>query len=148
MTFGCQDLSRHFNTLMFNSCLSNSLPKPMRWLTMWVTLFCTSVMDSTCFILNSSYSWIRACFLALLTSLIPSWVTSRTSHISLALLHCETRKNSSMLRDEVRIFFALQSYWAFLLSSSFHWVHGLLTCTSSTICLGIYGPFMIASHIP
>jgi len=34
VTFGSQDLSRHFNTLMFNSSLSNSLPKLMRWLTM------------------------------------------------------------------------------------------------------------------
>ena len=34
VTFCCQDLSRHFNTFIFNSSLSNSLPKPMRWLTM------------------------------------------------------------------------------------------------------------------
>jgi len=53
-----------------------------------------------------------------------------------------------MLRDEVRIFFALQSYWALLLSSSVHLVHGLSTYTLPIVCLGVYGPFMIASHIP
>ena len=46
VTFGCQFLSRNFSTLMFSSSLSNSLPKPMRWLTMWVNLFWTSAMDS------------------------------------------------------------------------------------------------------
>jgi len=86
VTFGCQVLSRHSNTLIFSSALSNSLPKPMRRLTIWVNLFYTSAMDSPCCILNSSYSCIKASILALFTSLVPSCVTSSTSHISLALL--------------------------------------------------------------
>jgi len=86
VTFGCQFLSRHFNTLMFSSSLSNSLPRPMRWLTMWVNLFWTLAIDSH-FCLKSSYSWIKACFLALFTSFVPSCVTFGTFHISFVLLH-------------------------------------------------------------
>jgi len=112
VTFGCQLLSRHFSTLMFISFLSNSLFGPMRWLTMWVNLFWTSVMYSPFCILKSSYSWIKACFLAFFTSFIPSCLTSSAFHISFALLHWETLKNTFILKDEVIIFFVLQSYWA------------------------------------
>jgi len=72
VTLGCQLLSRNFNTLMFSSSLSNSFPKPIRWLTIFVNLFCTSATDSLCCILNNSYSWIKACFLALFTLFLPT----------------------------------------------------------------------------
>jgi len=76
---------------MFNSSLTNSLPKPMRWLTMWVNLFCTSAIDSPCFLLNSSYSWIKPCFLAILTSMVPSYkrerLEKREEHKIFILVH-------------------------------------------------------------
>ncbi|KAE9587597.1 hypothetical protein Lalb_Chr23g0275621 [Lupinus albus] len=40
---------------------------------------------------NNSYSCVNAFNLARLTSLVPSWVTCKLFHISLALLHCETQ---------------------------------------------------------
>ena len=89
MTFGCQDLSKHLRILMFSSSLSKILPRMMRWFTMWVNLFCTSEMFSPFNILNISYSWIKACFLALFISVVPSWVTPRMSHVSFAEAHCE-----------------------------------------------------------
>ena len=135
------------STLMFSSSLSNFYPRPKRGLTMRVNLFWTLAMDSPFCILKSTYFWIKACFLALFTSFIPSCVTSRTSHISFALLHWENLKNSSVLKDEVMIFLALQSYWALLLSSSVHSIQGLSTCLFSTIHLGVYGPLTIASQI-
>jgi len=39
VTFGCQPLSRHFNTLMFSYSLSKSFPIPMRWFTICANLF-------------------------------------------------------------------------------------------------------------
>ena len=80
VTLGSQLLWRHFSTLMFSSPLSNPFPKPTRWLTMYMNLFCTSTIESPCWILNSSYCLIKACFLSLFTSFVPSWVTSRISH--------------------------------------------------------------------
>jgi len=59
VSLGCQLLSRHFTTLLFSSSLSNSFPKPIRWLTMCVNIFCTAAIDSPCCILNNTYSWIK-----------------------------------------------------------------------------------------
>jgi len=136
VTLGYQLLPRHFNTLMFSSSLSNSFPKPIRWLTICVNLFCTSAIDSPRCILNNSCSWIKACFLSLFTPFVLSWVTSSTSHMSFALLHWKTLKNSSMFNEEVRIFLVVQSYWTRLLSSFVYRFHGLSTCLLST-CLGV-----------
>ena len=109
VTFGCQDLSKHLRILMFNSSLSKILPRSMRWCTMWVNLFCTSEMVSPFNILNISYFSIKACFLALFTFVMPSWVTSR-----IHLLHWESMKNSSEFKGKVIMFLTMQSYWAFL----------------------------------
>jgi len=46
ITFGCQFLSKHFRILMLSSSLSNTLPRPIRWLTMCVNLLCTSEIVS------------------------------------------------------------------------------------------------------
>ena len=73
----------------------------MRWFTMWLNLLCTSAMVSTLSILNISYSWIRACFLALFTSVVPPCVTSRISYISFAEAYCETLQKSSEFRAYV-----------------------------------------------
>jgi len=78
-----------------------------------VNLFCTSAIDSPLSILNISYSCIRVCFLALFTSFVPSWVTYRVFHISLADTHCEILENSSEFKAEVMIFLAIQSNLAF-----------------------------------
>ena len=137
VTLGWKPLLRHFSTLMFSSSLWNSSPKPIIWLKMWVNLFCTSTMDSPCCLFNNSYCCIEACFLALFTSFIPSFVTLSTSHISFALLQLETLKNSSMFNDDVRMFFAVQLCWALLLSSSVHSVQGLSTYLFSTTHLGV-----------
>ena len=106
MNFGCQDQSKHLRILMFNSSLSNILPRLMRRFTMWVNLFCTSEMVSPSSILNISYSWIKACFLALFTLVVPSWVTSKMSYISFADAHWETLENSSQFKAKVIIFLA------------------------------------------
>jgi len=115
---------------------------------MWVNLFCTSAMVSPFSILNISYSSIRACFLAPLTSMVPSCVTSRISHISFTEAHCETLKNSSEFRVDVMMFLAIQSNWALLLSVSVHWDQGFSMKTSSFLNFGIKGPFTMASQIP
>ena len=107
MTLGCQDLSRHLRILMSSSSFSNIFPRITRWLTIWVKLFYTSAIVSPFCILNISYSWIKACFLALFTSFVPSWVTSRVSHISFADSHWDTLKNSSVLNADVTMFYAI-----------------------------------------
>jgi len=107
VTFGCQNLSRHFKIFMFSSSLSKFFPRLIKWFTMWENCFCTSEIVSPFYILNNSYSWMRACFLALFTSLVPSCVTSRMSHISFAELHCDTLKKSLQLKAEVIIFLAI-----------------------------------------
>ena len=55
-------------------------------------------------ILNISYSWIRACFLALFTLVVPTWVTSRMSIIYFPEVHCKNLKNSSEFKAEVMMF--------------------------------------------
>ena len=119
-TLGCHDLSRHLRILMFSSSLSKVFPRLIRWLMMWVNLFCTSAIDSPLSILNISYSWIRVCFLALFTSLVPSWVTYKVSHNSLADEHWEILKHSSEFKADVIMFLAIQSNLAFLFSKSVH----------------------------
>jgi len=99
-------------------------------------------------ILNISYSWIQACFLALFTSVVPSWVISRMSHISFVDAHCETLKNSSEFKAEMIIFLAMQSDLTLLLSLSVHWDQGFSMKTSYFSSLGSKGPFLIASQIP
>jgi len=47
-------------------------------------------------------------------------VTSRMSHISFVEVHWDTLNNSSKFKAEFMIFIAIQSNWAFLLSTSFH----------------------------
>jgi len=51
-------------------------------------------------------------FLSLLffTSIVPSWVSSRMSHISFADAHLETLENSLEFKAEVMMFLARQSY--------------------------------------
>jgi len=44
------------------------------------------------------------------TSIVPSWKTSRMSHISFAKAHFETLENSLEIKAEEMIFLALQSY--------------------------------------
>ena len=117
MTFGCQDL---FKIFMFSSSLSKFFPRLIKWFTLWENRFSTLEIVSPFCILNNSYSWMRACFLALFTSLVPSCVTSTMSHISFAEVHCDTLNNSSQLKAEVMIFLAIQSNFAFLLSASVH----------------------------
>ena len=90
VTFGCHVLSRYFNILMFSSSLSKVLPRLIKWFTIWENLLCTSQMVSPFCFLKSSYSLIRACFLACLTSFVPSCVTSRMSHIFFAEMHYDT----------------------------------------------------------
>ena len=120
VSLGCQNISRHLIILMFSYSLSKVFPRLIRWLMMWMNLFCTSAIDSPLSTLNISYSCIRVCFLALFTSFIPSWVTSKVSHISLADEHCDSLKNSSEFKEEVMIFLAIQSNLAFLFSASVH----------------------------
>jgi len=139
VTLGCCLLSRHFKTLMFNSSLLNSFPKPMRWLTMCVNIFWASIMDSPYYILNNLYSCINVCFLALFTSLVPSYVTSSTSHKSFALLHWEIMKKSYIFNADIRMFLTTQSYRAFFFLSSVQRFQGLSTYFSS---------FMIVFQIP
>ena len=98
MTFGYHDLSRHFKILMFSFSLSKFFARLIKWFTMWENRFCTSHIVSPFCILNSSYSWMRACFLALLTSFVPSCVTSRMPHISFTEVHCDTLESSSQLK--------------------------------------------------
>ena len=95
----------------------HNVREPLLHITYWFP-FC---------ILKSSYSWIRACFLTLFTSFVPSCMTSKMSHISLAELHCETLKNSSQLGADVIIFLAIQSNLTFLLYASVHLDEGLST---------------------
>jgi len=109
LTFGCQLLSKHFRIFMFSSSLSNAFPKRIRWFTMWVNRFWTSAIVSPGFIPNNSYSYINACFLALLTSLVPSCVTSKVPHISFVEAHCDTLKIHQD-KETVIIFFAIKSY--------------------------------------
>ena len=87
VTLGCQLLSKHLKILMFSSSLSNYFSSIIRWLTIWVNRFWTSVMVSPGCILNNSYSLMSACFLARFKSFVPSCVTSNMSHISFAKLH-------------------------------------------------------------
>ena len=105
--FGSQVLVRQFKILIFSSPSSNVFPRPRRWFTMWVNLIWSYEMVSPFFIRNASYSDTRVCFLALLTSIVPSWVTSSIFQISFALLHLVVQKNSSKDKQEVRIFFFL-----------------------------------------
>jgi len=114
---------------MFSSSLSKFFPRLIKWFTMWENRFCTSEIVSPFCILNNSYSWMRACFLALFTSLVPSCVTSRMSYISFAEMHCDTLKNSSQLKAKVIIFLAIQSNFAFLPTASVHLDGGLSTKT-------------------
>ena len=86
VTLGWQLLSKHLRILMFNSSLSNYFPSLIKWLTIWLNRLWTSTINSPCCILNISYSWMSACFLALFTSFVPSCVTSNMSHISFAEL--------------------------------------------------------------
>ena len=131
VTVGCHVLSRHFSTLMLSSSSSNFLPRLMSWFIVWENLFCTSHIDSPFCILKSSYSWIRPCFLTLFTSFVPSCVTSKMSHVSLAELYCETLKSSSLLKAYVIMFLAIQSNLAFLDSASVQSNEGLSIKTSS-----------------
>jgi len=137
VTLGYQLLSKHFRILILNCSLSNYFPSPIRWLTMCVNLFWTSAIVSPSCILNNSYSWINSCFRALFTSVVPSCVTSRMSHISLGEIHCDTLKNSSRFNTEVIMLLATQSYCIFF-----------ATCTKSTTCIGMNGPFTMAFQIP
>ena len=125
--------------------LSKILSTLMRWFIMWVNLFCTSKMVSPLSILYISHYWIKACFLALFTLVVPSWVTSRMSHISFTKAHCETMKNSSEFKAEVMMFLAIQSYWVLLVSLSVYWDQGFSMKTSSYSNFGTKGPFTIAS---
>ena len=117
VTLDSQDLSKHLMILMFSFSLSKILPRLMSWFTMWVNLFCTSKMVSLLSILNISYSCIRACILALCTSMVLSWVTSRMSHISFVVADCKTLKNSSEFRAEVMMFLSIQHIGLFYFHS-------------------------------
>jgi len=148
VTLGYQLLSRHFRILMFSSSLSKCLPSLIRWLTMWVNRFCTSIIVSPFYIQNNSYSWIKACFLALFTSVVPSWVTSSISHISYVELHCDTLKNSSRFKTKIIIFLTMQTYCTFLFSTSISLSKDFSTFTPFTTAIGTNGPFTIAFQIP
>ena len=58
--------------------------------------------------------------LDLFTSVVPSCVSWRVSHISFAFEQLDTLKYSSIPRAEVMMFLALRLYWILLLSSSVH----------------------------
>ena len=148
ITLDCQLLSRQFSTFMLNSSLSKTLPRPVRWFTICVNRFCTSAMLSSGCILNNSYSWMSECFLERFTSSVPSWVTSSTFHISLAELHWDTLKNSSIFNAEVMMFLARELYWAFFLSLSLQSDQGFFTVSSLTTYIGIKGPLTTAFQIP
>ena len=130
-------------TTKFSSSFSKVFSRLMRWLMMWVNIFWTSTIISPLSILNISYSWIRVCFLALFTSLVPSWVTSKVSHISFADLHWETLKNSSEFKAEVIMFLAMQSNLAFLLLESVYWDQGFSMEDPSFSNFGTKGPFSL-----
>ena len=131
VTFGYHVLSRHLRIFIFSSSFSKFFPRLIRWFTIWENIFCTLDIVSPFCILNISYSWMRACFLAIFTSFVPSCVTSRMSHISFADAHYDTLKNSSQLNVDVIIFFKTQSNLAFLLSNLVYSDQGFSTHSSS-----------------
>jgi len=55
-----------------------------------------------------------------LTSFVPSWVTSRTSHLSFMELHCDTLKNSWIFKTKVIIPFTLRLFNNFIINNTIH----------------------------
>ena len=88
---GCQVLLRLLRNYTLSFSFSNVLPRANKWFTTCIKCFCTSEMFSPDNILNISYSWMRVFFLALLASMVPSWVTSKIFQISLASTCWEAR---------------------------------------------------------
>jgi len=148
VTFGCQLLPKHFKIFIFSSSLSKYLPTPIKWLTILVNRSCISTTIYPCCIQNNSYSWIKACFLALLTSLVPSWVTSSISHISFSEEHCDTLKNSSRFKTYVIICLAMHSYWTFFFSISISSSKDFWIVTPFTTITRTNGLLTIAFQIP
>lgn len=62
-------------------------PSAIKWFVKWTNLFCNVTMDSPGSIQKISYSWLNVFNLDLLTSEVPSRVSTKVSHISFADLH-------------------------------------------------------------
>jgi len=131
---------------MFSSSSWNIFPRPRRWFTIWVNLVWSSETVSPFFIQKTSYSDTKVVFLAFLTFVVPSWVTSSIFHISFAFFHLVVRKNSSKDKPKVKIFLAFWSFCTFLFSSFFISSHSLGTNSPFTSLFGINGPLTIGFH--
>src|SRR3982750_2063500 len=91
-------------------------PRESRLFTISVNLLNMLLMDSSWFILNNSYCLIRILILVCLTWLVPSYVTTSLSHISLAVLQEETQLNSSLFKPQNKRFIALKFFENFSIS--------------------------------
>src|ERR1044072_4172571 len=86
VNLGFHSLLRHLRILLVAFSLETGFPSAFKRLVRWTNIFCISEIDSPCFMQKSSKSWLSVLIRDCLTSVVPSWATSKASHISLVVV--------------------------------------------------------------